>query len=264
VHGMVEYYIGTMGFAYKDWAGSFYPPGVRGGDYLIHYAKVFNAVEIDSTFYGIPKRSSIARWKEQSPADFKLCLKVPRSITHEAKLVDVQREVGDFLAAVEPLDDKLGKILIQFPPSFDISNKDIFQSFLDQLPQPFEYAVEFRHKTWYTQETGEMLSRFGVCWVASEFPGVPKEVELTSNSIFIRLVGKHGRFASHDKERIDVTAQLAWWWQWIRSKVDRVHSVYVFVNDDYSGHAPASANRLKELIGLPVNKPDIPKQMKFL
>jgi uncharacterized protein YecE (DUF72 family) len=261
---MVEYYIGTMGFAYKDWSGSFYPPGLKTNDYLTHYGKVFNAVEIDSTFYGIPKKASIWRWKNQSPDDFNICLKVPRSITHDAKLVDVKREMSDFITAVSPLGEKLGMILIQFPPSFDISNWDLFQAFLNELPQPFVYAVEFRHATWYIEKTSDLLSGLDICWVASEFPGVPKEVDLTSNSIFIRLVGQHGRFAAHDQEQIDVTTHLAWWWNWIKSKSEQVHSVYVFINDDISGHAPASANRLKEIIGLPVIKPNIPKQMKFL
>ena len=101
-------------------------------------------------------------------------------------------------------------------------------------------------------------------WTATEYPGLPREVPLTSDLIFIRLVGQHGRFSAHDREQIDVTHQLQGWWKWIRSNSERVQSVYIFVNDDYSGHAPASANRLKEMIGLPVVKPDIPKQMRFL
>ena len=114
---MVEYYIGTMGFSYSEWIGSFYPTGVRRKDFMSYYAKYFNAVEIDSTFYGIPKAQSVIRWNDNSPDDFKICLKVPRAITHEAGLVNISREMTRFLESVALLGEKLGVIVIQFPPS---------------------------------------------------------------------------------------------------------------------------------------------------
>jgi uncharacterized protein YecE (DUF72 family) len=261
---MVDYYIGTMGFSYTDWAGSFYPPGVRSSDFLVHYARIFNSVEIDSTFYGIPKSASVMRWDEQSPDDFKICLKVPRLITHEAGLDNVDREMARFLDSVAPLGQKLAVILIQFPPSFDISRGKLLVQFLKNLPGDQEFAVEFRHPSWYIPRTAEVLTENSVCWTATEYPGLPREVPLTSDILFIRLVGQHGRFSAHDREQINVTMQLQVWWKWMRSSSERVKSAYVFVNDDYSGHAPASANRLKEMMGLPVVKPDIPKQMRLL
>ena len=260
---MVDYYIGTMGFSYKDWAGAFYPQGYAARDYLSYYSRIFNAVEIDSTFYGIPKPGSVARWRDSSPDDFKICLKVPKAITHEAGLVNVNDEMTSFILAVQVLGDKLGVILLQFPPSFNSSNANLLGEFLTDLPENLRFAVEFRHPSWYIPRTGKMLARHGVCWAATEFRGVPKEVDLTSDMIFIRLVGKHGRFTAHNREQIDTTQQLDSWWQWIRSQSDAVHSVYVFINDDYSGFAPATANRLKDIIGLPVVKSEMPKQMKL-
>jgi len=260
---MTDYYIGTMGFSYKDWAGSFYPPGVNARDYLVHYSRVFNAVEIDSTFYGIPKPSSIDRWREQSPDDFKICLKVPRSITHEAGLMGVQGEMGRFIQTISPLGEKVGVILLQFPPSFDLSKMGVFEEFLKSLPKTHLFAVEFRHPSWYIPQTRDLLEESAVYWAASEYPGVPQEVELTTDIIFIRLVGQHGRFRAHDREQINVSPQLERWWIWVKSKADQVHTVYVFFNDDYSGHAPASANRLKAIIGLEITEPNIPRQMRF-
>jgi uncharacterized protein YecE (DUF72 family) len=108
-----------------------------------------------------------------------------------------------------------------------------------------------------------MLAKNKICWVATEFEGVPKEVGLTSDILFIRLVGKHGRFNSHDREQIEVSPPLEWWWQWIRSQAEMVQSVYAFINDDFSGYAPASVNKLKGIIGLPTVEPDLPKQMKL-
>jgi uncharacterized protein YecE (DUF72 family) len=261
---MVDYYIGTMGFSYRDWSGVFYPSGVSPKDYLSLYSRIFNAVEIDSTFYGIPRMSSVAHWGDQSPSGFKFCLKLPRSITHEAKLVDVQDELASFVKSACHLGDKLGVILIQFPPSFDAANQVVFEQFLKDLPEEQAFAVEFRHPSWYAPKTTQLLADHEVCWVASEYPGVPREVELTTGMMFIRLVGVHGRFRAHNREQIDISAQLSSWWQWIRLNVDNVHTVYVFFNDDYAGYAPGSANRLKRLIGLPVVKPQIPKQLRFI
>ena len=260
---MVDFYIGTMGFSYKDWAGTFYPPGVDSRDYLAQYSRIFNAVEIDSTFYGTPKPGSVIRWRENSPDDFRICFKVPRSITHESGLLNVEREMAIFLNTISAIGEKLGVILLQFPPSFSSSNTDTVDEFLALLPANHAYVIEFRHPSWYSSQTADILSRHDICWAATEFQGVPKVVDLTTDMIFVRLVGQHGRFQSHDREQIDVLPQLESWWRWIRSKTDQVHSVYVFFNDDFSGHAPASANRLKKLIGLPVKKPDIPKQMKL-
>lgn len=260
---MVDFYIGTMGFSYKDWVGTFYPPGLAARDYLSHYGRIFNAVEIDSTFYGIPKPGSVIRWRDNSPDDFKICPKVPRSITHESGLLNVESEMANFLQTISAMGEKLGTILLQFPPSFSSSNRKVVNDFLEQLPTNQIYAVEFRHPSWYSSQTTDMLAKHEVCWAATEFQGVPREVDLTTDIIFIRLVGQHGRFQSHDREQIDVSPQLEAWWQWILSKSDNVRAVYVFFNDDFSGHAPATANRLKKLIGLPIIKPDIPKQMKL-
>jgi uncharacterized protein YecE (DUF72 family) len=260
---MVDFYIGTMGFSYKDWAGSFYPQRLSPREYLSYYSRIFDAVEIDSTFYGIPKSTSVDRWRENSPDGFKICVKAPRSITHDAGLVNVNDEMIVFIKTVRKLGDKLSVILLQFPPSFTSANTIILDNFLEQLPADYNFAVEFRNPSWYTPQSAELLTKYGICWAATEYEGVPREVPLTSDMPFIRFVGQHGRFPSHNREQIDVTSQLESWWEWIRSKSDAIHEVYAFFNDDYSGHAPASATRLKKLIGLQVVNSDLPKQLKL-
>ena len=260
---MVDFYIGTMGFSYRDWSGPFYPEGLSAREYLPYYARIFNAVEIDSTFYGTPRRDTVIRWRDTTPEGFKICVKVPRVITHESELVDCAGEMNTFIAIVSELEDKLGVIIFQFPPSFDSTHFERVNSFLREIPGGIDFAVEFRHRSWYTYQTAKMLRELNICWVATEFERVPKEVDLTSELIFIRFIGKHGQFKLHDREQIDMTPQLEWWWQWIQSKIDSVATVYGFFNDDFSGHAPAAANNLKQIIGLPVVKSDLPKQMKL-
>lgn len=260
---MVDFYIGTMGFSYRDWAGPFYPTGLSTRDYLPYYSQIFNAVEIDSTFYGTPRRDAVIRWRDTTPEEFKICVKVPRVITHDSELIDCDGEMNAFIDSVSELDDKLGVIVFQFPPSFDSTHFERVKSFLREMPGDIDFAVEFRHPSWYTIQTAKILTDLNVCWVATEFERVPKEVELTSDMIFIRFIGKHGQFKLHDREQIDMTPQLEWWWQWIQSKIDSVATVYGFFNDDFSGHAPAAANKLKQIIGLLVVQNYLPKQMKL-
>jgi uncharacterized protein YecE (DUF72 family) len=260
---MVDYYIGTMGFSYRDWAGPFYPRGLSASDYLSYYGRMFNAVEIDSTFYGTPRRDALIRWRDTTPQGFKICVKVPRVITHDSRLVDCFGEMKAFIGSMRELGDKLGVIIFQFPPSYDSKQFEIVNDFLSEMPTDICFAVEFRHSSWYTAQTASMLTSHNVCWVATEFESVPKEVVLTSDLILIRFIGKHGQFRLHDREQIDVTPKLDWWWRWIQAKVDSVAAVYGFFNDDFSGHAPAAANKLKQIIGLPIVKSDLPKQMRL-
>lgn len=258
---MVDYYIGTMGFSYRDWSGPFYPEGLSAREFLAYYARIFNAVEIDSTFYGTPQRGTVVRWQESTPPGFKICVKVPKAITHDAKLVDTKGALNAFIESIINLEDKLGVIIFQFPPSFDNANFENVNSCFGDLSKELNFAVEFRHRSWYNHKTARMLIDHNICWVATEFERVPKEVELTSDLILIRFIGKHGQFRFHDREQTDVTQKLEWWWKWMQSKLDRVAAVYGFFNDDFSGHAPATAIKLKQIIGLPVVKSDLPKQI---
>lgn len=261
---MVDFYIGTMGFSYRDWAGPFYPPGLPVSEFLSYYNRIFNAVEIDSTFYGTPSLTSVIRWRESTANKFRICLKVPRVITHDSGLVGADEEMVRFKDVISNLQEKLGVVLLQFPPSFSNENTILLGDFLKTHCMDMRFAVEFRHPSWYIPQTADMLSELDICWVATEFTGVPRIVEITTDIIFVRLVGKHGRFRTHDKEQIDVTPKLEDWWEWIRSEIDRIREVYVFFNDDFSGHAPASANRLKEIVGLPVVKLVQPKQLRLI
>lgn len=260
---MVDFYIGTMGFSYQDWSGPFYPKGLSVSEYLPYYTRIFNAVEIDSTFYGTPQQATVIRWRESTPQGFKICVKVPKAITHDSRLVDSKILMNAFIDSIINLEDKLGVIIFQFPPSFDNSNFEKVSTYFGELSRDIHFAVEFRHRSWYNPKTVRMLTERKICWVATEFEKVPKEVELTSDLILIRFIGKHGQFREHDREQIDVSQQLEWWWQWLQSKQEQVSAVYGFFNDDFSGHAPASANRLKRIIGLPVVKRDLPKQLNL-
>ncbi len=139
------YYLGCPGWG----ASKLHPPGVRPAEYLEHYARVFNTVEGNTTFYALPSIDTVARWRDQVPDDFRFCFKFPRTITHDKLLVDCGREIDEFLERVEPLGDKLGTLMLQLPARFDGSHEPRLAALFGVLPRGFQYAVELRHAAFF-------------------------------------------------------------------------------------------------------------------
>ena len=257
---MVDWYLGTIGFSYKDWEGVFYPAGLATRSYLAHYSQIFNAVELDSTFYGIPPAERVQQWAAATPDAFKFCVKTPREITHELRLVGAQGTMTKFLNTMRLLGPKLGAVLIQLPPSFTDAEISTINTFLAELPPDLHYAVEFRHESWYTPATVALLETFGIGWVAIDYVDLPKRIETTTDFLYIRWLGQHGRFAGRGQERLDVMPQLQWWWEQLQMVLDRVNTIYGFFNNDYAGHSPSTCNRFKAIAGLPSERPELPQQ----
>jgi uncharacterized protein YecE (DUF72 family) len=258
----MDWYIGTMGFSYKDWAGVFYPEGLASREYLTYYSRIFNAVEIDSSFYGTPRLSTIERWAAGTPDGFKFALKTPRAITHDLVLQGAEGLMAEFLDAVRRLGDKLGVILIQFPPSFHLEQMPVLDDFLGKLPSDLRFAVEVRHRSWYAVpgELAAMLAGYSVCWAATQYPGLPRQIYPTTSFFYIRWIGKHGAFESHTHERIDREQDLAAWWEIIQTHLPGVDAIFGFTNNDYAGFGPGTANRFKNIAGLPVEPLQPPQQ----
>ncbi len=249
---MVKWFLGTMGFSYPDWAGPFYPQDADQRDYLQFYSQVFNSVEIDSTFYGIPRQEVVERWDAITPPDFKICAKMPKLITHEHELVGAAEPLANFVDVMRRLGDKLGVILIQFSPAFSVLKRPQLAAFLKDLPPDIRFAVEVRHRSWYTEKTAELLREHHVAWAATEYRHLPKQIYQTADFLYVRFIGWHGRFKTHESERLDVSYQLQWWWENIQEHIVDVHAVYGYFNNDYSGFAAATCNRFKSMFGFEV------------
>lgn len=267
---MDSMYLGTMGFSYKDWESVFYPKKLAPSKYLRHYSKFFNSVEIDSTFYGTPRLSTVKQWAMITPHDFRICVKTPRKITHDLMLNNALDEMREFVKIITKLGQKLGVILIQFPPSFTFGRfyKRLAEFFIHlqtslEVGKATRFAVEFRHLSWYTMETSKMLEEFGVCWTATEYPQLPADIYRTSDFLYIRWIGQHGTYTHHDQERDDKSPQLEQWWERIKEHINDLDAIYGFFNNDYSGHAPATCHKFKKIVGLPT-KNMIPPQQKSL
>ncbi|MCB9420845.1 MAG: DUF72 domain-containing protein [Ardenticatenaceae bacterium] len=247
---MNNWYLGTMGFGYKEWVGAFYPAGMQSRSFLAHYSQFFNAVEIDTTFYGIPSVAQVMRWTAVTPPDFAFCVKTPRHITHELRLVNAMEPMQEFLEVVSLLEEKLHVVLIQFPPDFDYANFNNVRTFLKELPLDYRFAIEFRHRSWDTPGTAVLLADHDIAWVSADNIHMPRQVRQTTDAIYLRFIGPHGQFATKDKELVDKTAVLQTWYQHLQPHLDEVDAVYGFFNNDYSGFSPKTCNRFKEIVGV--------------
>jgi uncharacterized protein YecE (DUF72 family) len=260
---MSKWNLGTMGFSYKDWSGPFYPEYIPARDYLSYYSRFFNAVEIDSTFYGTPRKETVRRWADIVPEGFHICAKLPKEITHEAKLFGAADKLDQFLEVMRLLGEKLAVLLVQLPPSFSSVERPALSGFLEILPKDLRFAVEVRDLSWYTSETAELFSTHSVALAATEYENLPKRIEITAPFLYVRFIGQHGRFESHERERLDVDSQLEWWRQNLLDVENQVESIYGFFNNDYSGFAAGTCNRFKKLLGLPGEPFDPPRQPRL-
>jgi uncharacterized protein YecE (DUF72 family) len=253
----INWHLGTIGFTYPEWKGSFYPQGLPPGQALSHYSKIFNAVEVNTTFYGPQPPEQVERWANATPPDFCFCLKAPKQVTHEKRLqpgADAAMRV--FLDSSLALGSKFGAVLIQLPPSFKADQAAAVERFLSVLPGGVRYAIEFRHDSWHTPEAAagleEVLRRYGVCWVATDYEDLPVIIHRTAPFLYVRWIGRHNVIPHPGYEVLDRQERLKDWLERIHENSEGLEDVFGFFDNDYAGHAPATCNRLKSLLGLPV------------
>jgi uncharacterized protein YecE (DUF72 family) len=260
---MNQWYIGTIGYSYKEWMGGFYPTGIKPRDYLPYYSKVFNSVEIDTTFHSLPRLESVQSWSASVPSGFKISLKTPRGITHEMKLYHAESIMAEFIDTIQPLKDRLGPVLIQLPPSFRIDSFNILQDFLKELPPVCLYAIELRHPSWFIEETVKLLSQFHICWAAIDFPNIPRQIVRTTDFLYIRWIGINGMYQHHSFERIDKTDHLKWWIDAIHAAMTEGMAIYGYFNNDYTGFAAGSCKRFMVMAGLMDEENNMPYQERL-
>jgi uncharacterized protein YecE (DUF72 family) len=247
--------IGTQGWSYPDWVGVFYPPGVGQEHFLPFYARVFDTVELDTTFYHSPRPALVRSWARAAPAGFRFAAKFPRAITHEAGLAGVREEADRFVAAMAGLGERLGPLLLQLPASFRAEQRPVLEDFLAALPRGFRYAVELRHASWQGPATAELLARQGAAWAWVEWLHLPRIIEVTSDFLYLRWMGDRRAIERFDRVQIPRDAEHEAWERDLRPALPRVREVYGYFNNHWAGHSPASANDMKRRLGLAVVEP---------
>ena len=251
----MHYRLGTCGFSYDDWVGTFYPRDLRHSGFLAFYARYFDAVELDTTFHATPEPHIVQRWAAATPDDFRFCPKTPASVTHGARIDEQLAPMLWFLEVMRGLGDKLGVVLLQFPPSFTFAQFDRLAGFLPRLPTDVRYAVEFRNPTWQRNETTALLSETNTCWAVGDYADDPTPVRVTTDFLYVRWIGVHQRFNTLTHEQIDTTEKLAWWKSQFDHAPAKVQTTWGFFNNDYAGNSIGTANRLRKLAGLEVREP---------
>jgi len=234
-----ELRIGTSGWNYGDWQGRFYPPDLPSRQYLGWYAKHFRTVEVNYSFYHLPRPSTYENWAAQVPDEFVFAVKASRLITHIRRLEQAHEEWRRFLDNAAVLGGKLGPILLQFPPSFK-ANTDALGAFLSATPKPFELAFEFRHASWFGPEVLEMLRKHHAALVIADSERYPQAPAVpTASFTYLRFHGPAELFASNYSDE-----QLRAWSNRIRTWLSEGVSVHAYFNNDFHGHALANAQTL--------------------
>ena len=249
--------IGTQGWAYDDWKGVFYPPGAKQEDRLPFYAGIFDTVELDTTFYHAPKATIARSWARHTPEDFRFAAKVPRAISHDAFLQGADGALADFARAMEPLEDKLGPLLVQMPAEFtrDESRERDLTRFLAAKPKHVRLAVEFRHASWQAPEVTELLRAHGAALAWTEWRELPRVADITADFLYLRWLGDRREIAKYDRVQIDRGESFAAWEADLMKVFGEVKEVFGYFNNHWAGHSPASANEMKRRLGLGVEEP---------
>ena len=241
-------YLGTSGWSYSDWEGTVYPVGIPAGSRLAEYVKHYATVEIDSTFYGTPRRSTIERWREISPDGFLFAAKFPQEITHEKNLVGAQRASEAFVSTMSGLGDKLGPLLLQLPPSFAAEGIGALEDFLVALPDGFRYAVEVRHRSWLRSDLPALLRERGAALVLVDHPRMPRMEEATADYAYVRWLGDRREFPSgHTGPKKERDGDLRWWSDLVGRFLKEGKTVFGYANNHYQNHSPSTLRRFVEI-----------------
>jgi uncharacterized protein YecE (DUF72 family) len=249
--------LGTSSWSSEDWVGAFYPPGTSAAGYLAEYAKHYDTVEVDSTFYRTPSASMVQNWRQRTPPGFVFAAKVPRTITHDKVLEDCSTELKEFLGVMDLLGDKLGPLLFQFP----YFNKQAFaqaddflarlEPFLAKLPSGYLFAVELRNKNWMSSRLVDMLRKKKISLALIDHPWMTPISQLaarfdllTADFGYIRWLGNRKGIEEKTKQwdRILVNREreMEIWIPEIRKLLARRARVYGYFNNHYAGFAPGS------------------------
>jgi uncharacterized protein YecE (DUF72 family) len=242
---MTTYFVGTSGWSYPAWRGGFYPQDLSRSRWLDYYVTQLPVVEVNATFYRAFQAQTYASWRERAPAGFRYVLKVPRWITHESLLQDVTDEIAAFWEEATRLEERLGLVLLQLPPSMPYDLKRLRRALL-AFGDPGCVAVEIRHPRWQRPELLDLLSGVGSIFCNTDAPDSPLTTYLTGASGYLRLHGrrKDARYTYHySPEELQGIAAAA------RTLAGAgAESVYVLFNNTRAGDAPLNAGALLELL----------------
>ena len=234
--------IGTSGWSYAGWLGNFYPEKIKSNLILPYYATLLDSVELNNSFYQIPKEKNVKVWAEITPDHFIFSCKANRYITHFKKLDDTTETVEKLLNAFSHFEEKLGPILFQFPPYWSI-DLPTFKTFIEHLPKQYLYTFEFRHKSWFCDELYELLHQheLSLCFYNHKMYRSPEIV--TGQFIYIRMHGPNeDAYGAYEDSTLMEYAQKFINWR------KEGKAVYCYFDNDEKANAPKDAQRMRKIL----------------
>ena len=243
---MARLWIGTSGWSYESWQGSFYPPTLPSQRYLGFYAQHFLTTELNSSFYHLPRLQTYQQWAKQVPHDFIFAVKANRLLTHSPQLQEVEETWQRIIQPARALGSHLGPILLQFPPSLRLDVRRLADLLQITHSSAAEVRVvcEFRHASWFTEEVYRLLRRYEVALCLADSARYPRHEVLTTDFLYGRLHGRPALFASSYSQAALVQEAQA-----ITQHLKDGLDVYVYFNNTMYGHAVENARTLLALVG---------------
>jgi uncharacterized protein YecE (DUF72 family) len=257
-----RFHFGTSSWNYKDWIGPFYPSGTKAADMLAFYSRVFPSVEVDSSYYGIPRATTVEGWRQHSRERFTFSFKTPSAVTHERRFVNADTYFAAFLNRVRSMGDKTGAILIQCPPNFAPTRdaREALFAFLEtELPPDLPVAVELRDPRWFDDALFEFSRAARFTLALTE--GVHATTELATRIVeelvrkppvayaYIRWLGE-ASFPHYNCVQSDRSGSLDVWERLIRSLQTVCTDIYAYASNDYQGYAPATVRNMLQRLGV--------------
>jgi uncharacterized protein YecE (DUF72 family) len=238
--------IGTSGWSYKHWSGIFYPKEIKPDKYLEYYITRFDCVELNSSFYNLPRETTVTGWMNRTPETFRFCPKLSRFITHQMQLVNIELALRKFFDVFEGMKNRLGPVLIQLPPGLSYEKSLIcnFLSLLKEHYNQYRFAVEVRNKSWTNDSFFGLLSQYGISFVIADSGNrYPYFEAVTTDFVYLRFHGREQLYASDYSEN-DLKSYAEKITVWLNEGKE----VWVFFNNDYYCYAVKNADRLEKII----------------
>lgn len=234
--------IGTSGWTYQHWRGTFYPENLPQREWLEYYAEQFDTVELNASFYRIPKSGVSESWKRRTPDAFRFSVKMSRLITHVHRLEHCEEVMKWFFEALAPLSEKITAFLLQLPPSL-CPEPPALRAFLEQLPPGSRYVFEFRNPDAYRGAIPEILSEHGAGFCIHDLTGLESPLLVTSNLVYVRFHGHRGRYAGSYPDEL-----LYEWVKRIMVWTEQGRDVLCYFNNDIGGNAVHNAQTLRSFL----------------
>jgi uncharacterized protein YecE (DUF72 family) len=233
---------GCSGWNYRDWRGRFYPEKLPVKDWFAFYAKTFDTVEINNSFYRLPKPETYRNWREQAPEDFCYAVKASRFLTHNKKLKDPEQPLDLLIGNARNLGARLGPVLYQLPPGWKL-NRERLEAFLKLLPADLTHVLEFREASWMTEEVLALLDSHGVAFCAHDMPGLPTLRWASGKAAYVRFHGHRHKYRGRYPDEA-----LQDWADWMVAEAKGGRQVWAYFNNDIGGAAIQDALTLRAMI----------------